>query len=146
LLKLSRLADYAVVILSCLTLQERQAATARALAQQSGIPWPTTVKLLKILAGAGLLASRQGRRGGYRLVRDPAQITLGEVVEAVEGPLALTECSRRDGTCHLQPVCRIQDRWVPISGAVRATLDAISLQEVAARPGSATDSRRNIEP
>jgi FeS assembly SUF system regulator len=134
MLRLSRLADYAVVILVALARQEGQAATARWLAERTEVPWPTAVKLLKLLAAAGLLRSTQGRQGGYGLARPPQEISLAEVVEAVEGPIALTECTRPGGACGIRTTCVVEPHWSPINGAMRATLAGISLAQLAASP------------
>lgn len=130
-MKLSRLADYAVVILVALARQEGQAVTARVLAEGTGVPWPTVVKLLKRLSAAGLLRSTLGRQGGYGLARPPGQISLAEVVEAVEGPIALTECTRPRGVCGIQATCVVEPHWSPINGAVRGALARISLEQMA---------------
>lgn len=146
MLRLTRLADYAIVVLACLARQTGHAATARSLAEQSRVPWPTVVKVLKILAAGGLVRSARGRQGGYGLVRAPQAISVADVIEAVEGPIALTECSRQDGPCAIRGTCRVEDHWPPINRALQAALTGISLAELAAapppadRPGTAARS------
>lgn len=137
MLRLSRLTDYAIVILACLARQERHVAAARALAEQTGVPRPTTARVLKLLSGGGLLRSTRGRQGGYGLVRPPAEITLNDVVEAVEGPVGLTECSREDGSCDLRDGCRVGGHWPLISATLRGALGRISLEQLAAPPTEA---------
>lgn len=135
MLRLSRLADYAVVILCPLARGDCRVYTARTLSDRTGLPWPTVAKVLKILSRAGLVGSVQGRQGGYRLARAPGEISLAQVIEAVEGPVRLTECIRETGRCSHRARCPVQSHWETINDSVRSTLARISLRELAASPG-----------
>jgi FeS assembly SUF system regulator len=150
MLRLSRLTDYAIVVLAALARDERRATSARVLMEETGVPWPTVVKVLKALGDGGLLHSSRGRHGGYRLVRPPEAIGLTDVIEAVEGDIGLTECSRQEGECNLHPVCRVADHWGPVNQAVRASLAGITLAELAApvHAGAARNAkvRRDARP
>jgi len=130
-LTLSKLSDYAIVIASRLAASAGGQATARTLAQATRIPLPTVVKLLKILTAGGVLESIQGRNGGYRLVRAPAGISLAQIIEAVEGPITLTECNRDASSCRVEAICGVRGHWLVINTAIRQTLAAISLADLA---------------
>jgi FeS assembly SUF system regulator len=141
-LTLNKLSDYAIVVASCLAASAGGQATARTLAQATRIPLPTVVKLLKIITAGGVLESIQGRNGGYRLARAPAGISLAEIIEAVEGPIALTECNRGASGCRVEAICGVRGHWLVINTAIRQTLAAINLADLASRcPGRALGDR-----
>jgi FeS assembly SUF system regulator len=132
-MRLSHLADYAVVLM---TAAARYPAGARLsateLATDTGVPLPTTQKLMGQLAGCGLLTSARGVGGGFALARPAGEISLADIVEAVEGPIALTMCS--DGTnhdCALDAHCRVKPHMGVVGNAVRGALGAVSLTELA---------------
>jgi FeS assembly SUF system regulator len=128
--RLSKLSDYAIVLTSRIAGRKGCVVTARGLAAETEIPWPTVVKLLKMLTVGGVLRSIQGRNGGYELSRSPAEISITEVIEAIEGPIALTECNRETGDCGIQRSCQVHKHWLVINKAVRQTLAAISLADM----------------
>ena len=130
MLTLSKLSDYAIVLASCLCTHDACTASAQTLARETAIPLPTVVKLLKLLTAGGTLRSIQGRRGGYRLQRAPSEVPLTEIIEAVDGPIALTECNRETGDCRIQNRCRVHKHWLTINGALRQTLTSISLADL----------------
>lgn len=132
MLKLSKLGDYAVLLMSCLASCDEYTASARMLAQSTRISMPTVVKLLKMLAAGGTVGSIQGRGGGYRLSRAPSEIPLTEIIEAVEGPIALTECNLAAGDCRIQEHCRVRRHWQVINRAFRETLTSINLADLTA--------------
>ena len=132
-MRLSHLADYAVVLM---TAAARRPAGARLsateLSGETGVPLPTTQKLMGQLAGSGLLSSARGASGGFALARPAAEISLADIVEAVEGPIALTMCS--DGVnhdCILDAHCRVKPHMGVVGNAVRGALGAVSLTELA---------------
>ena len=105
------------------------------LAEQTGIPGPTAQKLVSSLARAGLLVASRGSGGGIRLARPAAAIDVAEIIEAVEGPIALTACvaeGRHD--CSLEGSCKVQPHWGVVNGAVRGALAGISLASLAVAP------------
>ncbi|HXH53975.1 MAG TPA: SUF system Fe-S cluster assembly regulator [Sphingomicrobium sp.] len=133
-MRLTHLADYAVVIMTAAARRapgERLSATD--LADETGLPLPTTQKLLGRLAGAGLLNSARGAGGGFALARPGSEISLAEIVEAVEGPIAITVCSGSEGAseCALDARCRVKPHMNVVSNAVRGALGAVSLQSLA---------------
>jgi FeS assembly SUF system regulator len=134
MLRMSKLTDYALVLLTHMAQGDAPVRTAHELAQASSVPLPTVSKILKELSKAGVVVSHRGRRGGYSLARSPEAISVASVVEALEGPVALTECSSTDGGCSLEPVCVAKSHWGPISRAIQRTLQRLPLSALGPRP------------
>ena len=132
-MRLSSLADYAVVMMSAAARHCGQAQlNAAHLAEETGIPLPTVQKLVSKLSHAGLLRSVRGAGGGFRLARPAAAVTLADVIEAIEGPIAMTSCidtGKHD--CGLEGSCRVQAHWPVINNAVRGALAGINLTSLA---------------
>lgn len=128
-MRLSSLADYAVVMLSAAARHAPgERLTANLLADETGVPLPTAQKLMGRLAQAGLLVSARGTGGGVQLARDPRMISLANIVEAVEGPIAMTACvddQRHD--CGLEEACRVKPHWDVVNSTIRSALDGVSL-------------------
>ena len=129
--------DYAVVLATHLAAAEG-AQPARDLALQTQIPEPTASKVLKKLARAGVVISQRGAKGGYALARRPQQIGIHEVIEAIEGPIAVTECSDEstDSFCEYETSCGVRANWQRINLAVHRALSEMSLADMAF-PGAA---------
>ena len=133
-MRLSHLADYAVVLM---TAAARRPAGARLsateLSAETGAPLPTAQKLMGQLAGSGLLSSVRGAGGGFTLSRTPVEISLADIVEAVEGPIVMTVCSGNEGPsdCALDAHCRVKPHMGVVGNAVRGALGAVSLTELA---------------
>ena len=131
-MRLSHLADYAVVLM---TAAARRPAGARLsateLSTETGVPLPTAQKLMGQLAGSGLLTSASGAGGGFALARPATEISLADIVEAVEGPIAMTICSEGRTDCALDAHCRIKPHMGVVGNAVRGALGAVSLVELA---------------
>ncbi len=156
MLRMSKLTDYGLVLLTHMAQEHRDHGgvpgmkeagdgvpdgvpgmkTAHELAERSHVPLPTVSKILKELSKAGIVVSHRGRRGGYSLSRPPQQISVAAVLEALEGPVALTECSTTSGTCSLEPVCVAKGHWGPISRAIHRTLARLPLSALGSRPVS----------
>lgn len=147
MLRLSRLTDYAVVTLSAMARQQGCVLSSAALAEQSGVPEPTVAKILKLLAKDGLVASVRGAAGGYRLDTPAAGISIGAVVAAVEGPVALTACVEGSTQeCGMHQSCALRGKWDPVNDAIRAALEQVTVADVMGRgccPGraAATEAR-----
>lgn len=129
-MRLSSLADYAVVMLSAAARHRASGAmlTANLLADETGVPLPTAQKLMGRLAAAGLLISARGTGGGFALARDPVAISLADIIEAVEGPIAMTACvdqGRHD--CALESACQVRPHWSAVNSAVKGALGGVSL-------------------
>ena len=105
-------------------------ASIRALAEETGVPLPTAQKLMGQLAGAGLLDSHRGAGGGFSLSRPAGEISLADIVEAVEGPIAMSACSSGSYDCALDSHCRVKPHMNVVSSAVRGALGAVSLQSL----------------
>jgi FeS assembly SUF system regulator len=136
MLRISKMTDYAVVLATHLAAAEGPQA-ARDLALQTQIPEPTASKVLKKLARAGVVISQRGPRGGYALARSPHEIGIHEVIEAIEGPIAVTECSDEttDSLCEYETNCGVRANWQRINVAVHNALSEITLADMAF-PGS----------
>ena len=131
MLKLSRLTDYAVAALVRLSAAEG-VETSPGIAAAIGVPEPTVAKVLKLLAGQGLVSSTRGARGGYRLGRPLASINVAEVITAIDGPIALTSCVEgATGMCESQTLCPVAGRWDPVNAAIRTALENITLADMA---------------
>lgn len=131
-MRLSHLADYAVVLMTAAARRpagERLSATE--LAGETGVPLPTAQKLMGQLAGFGLLRSVRGAAGGFSLARTASDISLADIVEAVEGPIAMTVCSEGRSDCALDAHCRVKPHMGVVGNAVRGALGAVSLNTLA---------------
>ncbi len=135
MLRISRLTDYATVILASLGGGALQSAAD--IAERTHIGLPTVSKLLKELQHAGLVRSVRGAHGGYRLARPAARINASEIIDAVEGPVALTECASGAGHCGIESTCQVGHGWQRISLGIRHALAEISLEELVRRDGPA---------
>lgn len=133
--RMTKMTDYAIVLMTeCARHADRAIHTARDLAKESQVPLPTVGKILKLLAKKGLLHSHRGVKGGYSLSRRPAKITVADIIIAMEGPIALTECiSDVPGKCELERKCPVHSNWQRINEAVRGALDTITLDEMTTR-------------
>jgi len=136
-MRLTHLADYAVVIMTAAARHDAGTRlSATDLSDETGVPLPTAQKLMGQLAGAGLLTSVRGAGGGFALARPVDAISLAEIVEAVEGPIAITVCSGHEGAsdCALDAHCRIKPHMNIVGNAVRGALGAVTLQSLASSP------------
>jgi FeS assembly SUF system regulator len=131
MLKMSRLTDYGTGVLAYLAAAGDAPHSASQVAEQTGLPAATVSKILKLLTRGGLVTSHRGSQGGYLLSRPASQITAAEVIDALEGPVALTECSVEPGNCELEASCLVGNAWQRINVAIRRALDEISLAELA---------------
>lgn len=128
--RLSKLTDYAVVVMVRLS-RGAEVQTSPGIALSTGIPEPTVAKVLKTLGGAGLVVSQRGARGGYRLGRPLAAIPVADVIQALDGPIALTSCVDGGG-CDSSTLCPMHGRWDPVNEAIRAALQGITLADMEA--------------
>ena len=136
-MKINKLTDYSIVILANLVAKDENAMhTAKELSEISGIPLPTVTRILKILSNKGILDSQRGAQGGYELTKNSTDISVAEVIEAMEGPIALTECASDDCGCALEPNCAVGKPWQKINKAVNDVLQNISLSDMSGRDES----------
>ncbi len=138
MLRISKLTDYAILVMVELA-REGEMLSAHALAERVHVEIPTASKVLKLLAGAGLLESYRGANGGYRVSRLASDISVAEVIAAIEGPIAMTECSAEEGLCSQEESCELRGNWQRISFAVARALQEVSLVEMSAPMKTTTD-------
>jgi FeS assembly SUF system regulator len=132
MVRLGKLTDYGLVLMTCMAKSEGMSMrTARDLAAESKLPLSTVSKLLKQLLQSGLLMSHRGAKGGYILAKSPEAVSVVEIISAIEGPMALTECSTDvTGLCNLEPCCPIKSNQQIINQAVRGVLEKITLSDL----------------
>ncbi len=127
MLRISKLTDYGTVVLAHLAGDPGVVCSAADVATATSIALPTVSKLLKSLGHAGLVTSTRGSNGGYQLARAPAKISAANVIDALEGPVSITECSGSDSHCDYEGVCNVGSAWQRINVAIRHALEDISL-------------------
>ena len=130
MLRISKLTDYGTVVLAHLASAEAAVCSAADVAEATGIAPPTVRKLLKSMAKADLVTSTRGASGGYRLARDPREISAASVIDALEGPVSITECSASNSLCNYEHVCTVGSSWRRINIAIRQALDEVSLLDL----------------
>jgi FeS assembly SUF system regulator len=130
MIKLSKLTDYATVILSVLAKDYGRTVTAMEMAALTGIALPTVSKILKVLVNAKVLVSTRGAKGGYTLARDPHYISVAAIISALEGPIALTECSISKQACGQASGCGIRANWHLINQTVHNALESVTLADL----------------
>jgi FeS assembly SUF system regulator len=133
MIRLAKLTDYGLVLMTTMARKGKASVhNARDLALLTRLPLPTATKVLKQLLQSGLLVSHRGINGGYSLAKEPAEISLAEVITAIEGPIALTECSTDvTGLCDLEGSCPIKTNQRVISEIVRGALQKVMLADLA---------------
>ena len=127
MLRISKLTDYGTVVLAHLAGESGAVCSAADVAEATGIAVPTVSKLLKSLGRAGLVTSTRGANGGYQLARAPHEISAASVIDALEGPVSITECSAIDSHCDFESNCNVGNAWQRINVAIRRALEDISL-------------------
>ncbi|MEO6689137.1 MAG: SUF system Fe-S cluster assembly regulator [Dokdonella sp.] len=130
MLRVSKLTDYATVVMTCLVAAGEGVLSAQALAERAHLEVPTVSKLLKQLAQAELVTSTRGINGGYRLARMPERITIADIVTAMEGPIGMTECSAHAGSCGHEPHCGVRVNWQRINQAIAGALQGVTLADM----------------
>lgn len=131
--RLNKLTDYGVVLLTQMAQRPGCLRSAQQIAEQTALPLPTVAKLLNALARTGIVASHRGATGGYTLGRPAAEISVADIVQALEGPIALTACA--DGsvdTCEVETLCPMAGNWNRVNKAIRSALAGVSLAEMSA--------------
>lgn len=130
MLRVSKLTDYAMVIMAHFAVAPDAIHQASELAELTGIARPTSSKLLKILTKCGFLVSHRGASGGYQLARDPDEISIVDLLEALEGPFALTECAIDQDICAVAHTCVLKSPWQRINAIIFQTLSQIKLSDL----------------
>src|SRR3546814_463525 len=136
MLRLNRMTDYAIVVLGQMAQDVGRVRTAAALADATGVPVPTVSKLLKQMAGAALVNARRGAKGGYSLDRPAAEITVTEIIQALEGPIALTACvDGAEDSCEVERCCPMRGNWNRVNRAIQSALDDVTLADMVEAEG-----------
>ena len=130
MLRVSKLTDYATVVMTVLAAAPDSVHSAQDLADKARLEVPTVSKLLKTLAHAELVESFRGVNGGYRLARAAERISIADIVIAMEGPIGMTECSTHTGTCGHEPHCGVRVNWRRINQAIAQALDGVKLSDM----------------
>lgn len=131
MLRLSKLADYGTVIMAHMAREPARLMSAADIAEATGLALPTVSKVLKLLARHMLVAARRGKHGGYTLGRGPGQISLADIIEAIEGGFGLTECAGIPGACPQEDACAVRRPWLQVNRAVRTALAGLTLTQMA---------------
>lgn len=131
MLRIGKLTDYATVVLASLAQDPTRHRAATELAERTRLSGPTVSKVLKELQRAGMVASSRGSHGGYRLARDPDDITAAQILDIFEGPIAITECSSAVSRCGIEHSCRVGSAWQRVNGAIRRALEDVTLRQLA---------------
>ena len=132
MLRISRLSDYGLVVLSALADADDSPRSARMIAETTGLPEPTVAKLLKCFAQAALVRAKRGAQGGYLLSADPTQVSVAQVLAVIDGPVAITECARDDDSqCDYALKCQLAAQWRRINDAIFKALDDVTLADLA---------------
>jgi FeS assembly SUF system regulator len=131
MLRVTKLADYGIVMLTRFAAQPDAVLNARDVAREVKLPLPVVSKVLKLLARDGMLISQRGMKGGYGLARKPEEITIASIIRALEGPIAMTECTDRvRGDCGMENNCPVRGNWHRINSAIHEALDQITLSQM----------------
>ena len=136
MLRMSKLTDYGTVVLAYMAEEHPAVHSAADVAQHTYLGAPTVSKLLKTMARTGLVISQRGSHGGYSLARPADQISAAEIIDALEGPVAITECSTDHSQCELESMCRVSHAWQRINRAIRQALGEVTLAELVTPGGS----------
>jgi len=130
MLRVSKLADYGTIVMASMAREPGRLHSAAEVASRIGLATPTVSKILKSLARGGVLTSHRGLKGGYTLARSPEDISLTDIIAAMEGPMTLTECGEDVGHCPHQSLCPVTANWQRINFVLRQALSTISLAEM----------------
>jgi FeS assembly SUF system regulator len=148
MLKINKLTDYAIVVLAeiagiALRTGREAIASVQELSDQTKLPAPTVSKILKRLACGGIAVSERGKHGGYRLARKACEISLIDVINAMEGPIAITECAEASAVpCCYAGSCAVEKNWIRINNAVKKALSGISIADMSSPSALALTSLR----
>ena len=133
MIRMSKLADYGTVVMAQMAHEPGRLQSTAEIAAHTRLPATTVSKVLKLLAKQVLVTAERGKRGGYRLSRQPAQISVAHIIDAVDGPFGLTECAAGSGLCTLESSCALRSHWRRISQLVRGAVESVTLDQLALR-------------
>jgi FeS assembly SUF system regulator len=131
MIRISKMADYAVVVLAALARSDEAQMTASGISGTTGLPEPTVAKVLKLLSRGDFLGSTRGVNGGYKLTRSAAEISVAGIISVIDGPIALTACADgSDQPCGYESHCAVKGRWNSVNNAVRGALESVTLADM----------------
>jgi FeS assembly SUF system regulator len=130
MLKISKLTDYGVVVLNVLAEAGAVKLSGEDIAGKTGLAMPTVRKVMKALADSGLVIAQRGARGGYRIARAPAQIRMLDIVQAFEGPVALTDCAANEDVCDITHSCSLSSNWGGVNQLITQVLARVTLNDI----------------
>ena len=137
MIRMSKLADYGTVVMAHMAHEPERLQSVAEIAVHTRLSAMTVSKVLKLLAKQVLVTAERGKRGGYRLSRQPARISVAEIIDAVDGPFGLTECAAGSGRCTLESSCALRSPWRRISQLVRHAVQSVTLDQMAL-PGTSS--------
>jgi FeS assembly SUF system regulator len=137
MLRISKLADYATVVMTAMAREPDAVHSAAGLSARLDVAAPTMSKILKMLAREELVVSVRGASGGYRLRAPPSEISVAQVIRAMDGPIGMTECSSIPGLCSQEKRCTVRDNWMRVNEIVLGVLQGITLEQMT-RPAPGT--------
>jgi FeS assembly SUF system regulator len=140
MLKLSKMADYGTVVMTAMIREPERSRSAAEIAAAIHVPLPTVSKILKTLTRSGLVESLRGAKGGYLLAHLPTQISLIDIIHAMDGPIGMTECSVTPGLCSQESGCAVRANWQRINRAVLGVLREITLDQMIAPVAQPVDA------
>ena len=148
MLRLSKKADYALIAMKHLAVRgdrgPQGSSSAREIAEQYNVPIELMAKVLQRLVRRGLLVSHQGTRGGYQLARAPVQISVADVIQAIEGPVTVTACTTDDGQCEQFSKCNVRDPLFKVRDRILAALGECTIAELALEPAASLPTRAAV--
>jgi FeS assembly SUF system regulator len=130
MLRIGKLTDYAMLIMSKMAGSPHAVLSAALIADMLQLSVPTVSKILKMLSDAGLVSSVRGAEGGYHLAREAKFISLADIITAMEGDLALTECCESFNHCGISTSCQLRDNWRKINNRVRQFLGNVTIADM----------------
>lgn len=130
MLRMSKMADYGMVILSTMAHEPERTRSTAEIGAVTHLPLPSVSKILKILVHAGLVVSLRGAKGGYALSQPPAEISTARILDAIDGPIGLTECSTTPGLCSQEADCPVRGNWQNVNRVVLQALEQITLEQM----------------
>jgi FeS assembly SUF system regulator len=148
MLRLGRLTDYAITLLSHMECEGNGSLwAASGLSGKSGLPMPTAAKVLKLLAKGGLISAQRGATGGYKLARRASEISIAEIIETMDGPIAITDCSKGSAheRCKIRSLCPLSNGWNKVNLVLREALKKVSLAELLETPALLKKSDARLE-
>ncbi|MFA7275465.1 MAG: SUF system Fe-S cluster assembly regulator [Pseudobdellovibrionaceae bacterium] len=132
MIKISKITDYAIVVLASLAVARGEVLTATSISRSTQLPEPTVSKVLKLLSKGSVISSVRGAAGGYRMERSATSISMREIITALDGPIAVTTCADPSGgdDCQIQGVCPMKRGWQKLNFAVASAFDTVSLADM----------------